>query len=55
MRVQIRYDRLAADIDRALVHDNVPPAERERLSVLVSSELSVACVRTEQWQRCAYS
>lgn len=29
MQVQIRYDRLVADIDRALVYDNVPPAERE--------------------------
>ena len=29
MQVQIRYDRLTADIDRALVYDNVPPAERE--------------------------
>lgn len=28
MQVQIRYDRLTADIDRALVYDNVPPAER---------------------------
>ena len=27
--MQIRYDRLVADIDRALVYDNVPPAERE--------------------------
>lgn len=27
--MQIRYDRLVADIDRALVYDNVPP-ERER-------------------------
>ncbi len=26
--MQIRYDRLTADIDRALVYDNVPPAER---------------------------
>ena len=29
MQVQIRYDRLVADIDRVLVYDNVPPAERE--------------------------
>ena len=27
--MQIRYDRLVTDIDRALVYDNVPPAERE--------------------------
>lgn len=27
--MQIRYDRLVADIDRALVYDNVPPAERD--------------------------
>ena len=27
--MQIRYDRLVADIDRALVYDSVPPAERE--------------------------
>lgn len=28
--MQIRYDRLVADIDRALVYDNVPPAESAR-------------------------
>ena len=33
MRVQIRYDRLVADIGRALVYDNVPSAERAIIGI----------------------
>ena len=38
MRVQIRYDRLVADIDRALVYGNVPPAERERAIIGIGEQ-----------------
>ena len=38
MQVQIRYDRLVADIDRALVYDNVPPAERERAIIGIGEQ-----------------
>lgn len=38
MQVQIRYDRLVADIDRAPVYDNVPPAERERAIIGIGEQ-----------------
>lgn len=38
MQVQIRYDRLVADIDRVLVYDNVPPAERERAIIGIGEQ-----------------